>query len=406
MKITDSKIIKMAFVAMLIIGVASALQVEAPTQVKTTQKGEMAQYAVELTNENSNTVQVSLSVESEVSTTLSDELISISPGQTKTIRVFAVPETVGEGTYMINLQASQETLSLALNIEEGAPALSLTNSYGKMTVKQGTSQEIKLVARNTGNREIKNIVLKSDLSEKFNAEYPDSFDLEPDETREVSVVAKIPSDYPKGEYTYTVEAASGDIQATREVNLNIVGKLPVKDRLTLEAKEPWETIQGEEGPQGYKVTFEITNKGLTDLENVEWEMENVPEDWNLTGTENFDIKGGEIIQKTVFFDSQGEFSEETVEVKLLKDGEPITSKELEFSGEKVGLAGTGLVLGGGSLFIGTLTAIVVALVFAFLYIRERNLSKNTLKKHSDKKYLEKLVDKTVEEEPEEDTEEE
>ncbi len=403
MKITDSKIIKIAFVAVLIIGVASALKAEAPTQVKTTQKNEVAQYAVELTNDKSQTVEVSLSLESEVHTSLSDNLVSLSPGQTKTIHVFAVPESVGEGTYMINLQANQKTVSLALNVGEGAPSLSLTNSYGKMTVKQGTSHAIRLVARNTGNREIKNIVVKSDLSEKFNPQYPDSFDLEPDETREISVIAQIPSDYPKGEYTYNVKAASGDLQATREVKLNIVGKLPVKDRLTLEPQKSWETIQSNEGPTGYKLTFEITNKGLTDLENVEWEMENIPESWNVTGTEDFDIKGGEITEKTVFFDSQGDFSEETVEVNLLKDGEQITSKELEFSGERVGTTGTALVVGGGSITIGAL--VLIALVFVFLYVRERNLNKATLRKESDKKYLEKLVDKTVEEEPEEDTEE-
>ncbi len=398
MRIMNSKLAKVMLIGALLIGAASALQMNIPTQYRKVAEGQPAQYKAVITNDGTETTEVALSWESDISISVEDDLFTLDPNETREISVFALSDGEGEGTYSTTLYANNQVESFATQVEAGAPSLSLVNSYGEITVEQGSSHKIKLIARNTGNTKIENIVFKSDLSEKFNAEHPDSFDLEPGESREVSILVNIPEEYPKGEYTYTVKAASGSLKATSEVDLNIVKSLPIKERLSLNALEPWRKLVKDGEDQGYEVPFEVRNKGLTDIEEVDWEVKGIPSDWKVTGDDEVTVKGGQVIQQTLKIDSNGDYSPTTAEVQLVKDGIVITSKEIELQGSEVGeTAATGMVIGStASLTLGI--AVLLALVFLILYVRERNLSRTHLKKESDEEYLEKLVKETVEKE--------
>lgn len=400
----DSNILKVVLVGALLIGVASALQVNVQDQVKSTMKGETVKYEVEITNTDSNKTVAELSTDSEVSTSLSDEEVILQPQETRTVWLMASPLEQGEGTYMIDLKVNQEMKSLALNVEDGQSSLDLTTSYKKVTVEQGTSKKIKVIVRNNGNREIENIVLGSDLSEKFEPQYPEPFSLEKDESREVSILVEIPEDYPSGEHTYTVSTASGNLKTTEEMKVNIVDTLPMEERLSVEALKPWEKLEENGEATGYEVTFEVHNKGLNDIDNVEWDVQGLPNDWEVTGNDKkFSVEGGQVVQNDLYFHSNGDFSEQTAEVRLVKDGEVITTQNLTLEGNKVGVSATGMFLAGGSLVLGVIA--LIAVVLAFLYIRERNNRRSASQLESDRSYLENLVDKTVVDEEEEEEEE-
>lgn len=400
MKIANSNLVKVMLVGILITSVAAALQVNIPNQVKEVPQGEPAQYAIELFNDGSTQEDVKLSAESEMQVTFSDKEILMAPGESQTVYLFAMTQGKEKGTYFIKLKANDVMESLALNVNEGAPSLAIYNSYETITVPQRSSQKLKMVVRNTGTEEIENIVVKGDITEKLNPEYPDSFDLDAGEEKEVNVLVEVPDGYPTDEYTFEITAGSGSLKASREIDLNIVESSPLKGRLKLEAVKPWEKLLREGEAVGYEVTFRTTNKGLTDLEDVEFKVTGLPEDWNVSGTEAFDIEGGEIVEKDLKFDTKGDFSEETVKVELVKDGKEITSQEMDFQGSNIGVAGTGLAIGGlGSALFGLV--VLVAAVFVVLYVRETNLNKGTTKAKTDTKKLKRLVDEALKEGEEE-----
>lgn len=200
MRLPDAHLGKIILVGLLIVGAAAALQVEVPNQVKTVPEGQAAKYAVKVTNDGSRQEQVDLSADSDINVGLSDNMLMLSPGESKTTWVLASPGGAGEGTYMIDLNVEGRSRSLALNVEKGASSLDLTNSYEEVTVEQGSSHEIKFIIRNVGKKEIENIVLQGDITDKFKPDYPRPFDLDPRESREVSVLIKVPEGHPEGEY--------------------------------------------------------------------------------------------------------------------------------------------------------------------------------------------------------------
>lgn len=377
---------------------AFALDVNVENQVKTISTGETAQFIVNLENTGTEEELVSLSTESDVTTMFSDDEVVLGAGQEKVVYLFALSADKGEGTYLIQLNANEETLNLALEIEEGQPALELYNGYGKVTAVQDSSQSIKMVAKNTGDEEIENVVVSGDFSEKLDAEYPEPFDLEAGEEKQVSVVLNVPLDFPKDEYDYEVTIASGSTKATQEVEIEVIGALPMKNRMSLKVLNAWEKmVDGNGEPIGYKVPVKVVNKGLVDLEEVQWQIEGLPEGWNVTGNEAFEIEGAETVEKTINFNAHGNFEDKTVELTLVKNDREITSEQIEFKGRKVGVTGTGLVLGGsGSIMLGL---IVVAALALFVYmVREKNRHMERTGRTTDHGKLKKLVEETLERE--------
>lgn len=411
MKYINSSLAKVILVAILLIGVVSALEVDVQDPVETIYTGEVAQYNVEITNTGSEEEQVEISARSKAKVTLSESEIVLMPGESREIKVFALSEDLEEGAYSVTLEVNDIKENLALIIEEGKASLRLSPVYERVTIEQGTSQRLTFVARNTGERDIENIVVKSELSDKFNPQYPDSFRVEQGDSREFSIVVDVPRDYPTGEYKYRVTVGSGNLEVREDIRVNIVDTLPLKGRLTLDVLKPWEKLVEDGENIGYRVPVETTNKGLVDIDGVKYEVEGAPADWEIQGTEEFEIKGGQVIQTELKIDAQGDFSPRTINVNLVKDGVKITSEQIELEGDKVGapvgITGrvTGMVTGGfGSLTLGVI--VLIALVAIFLYVRERNLNKEFKEKKSDKKYLEKLVEKTVEEDKPSDKKEE
>ncbi len=412
MKLINSGLgaLKVALLAAILVTALStsalALNIVIEDQVRTVSSEETAQFAIELTNTQDEFEAVELSAESDVSTSFSSRQLTLGPGETKTTYLFAVPLNKGEGTYMIRLNVNQETRLLALEVVEGRPALELYNGYGKVTAVQDSTQSIRMVARNSGDRELRNIVVKGDFSERLNAKYsPEVFHLDAGEEREVTVVLDVPLDYPKDLYDYKVTIASGDTSASEEVRLEVIGAVPMKNRMSLETLRAWEKLLDEDGDVvGYKVPMRVVNRGLIDLSDVQWEVRGLPEGWEVTGTQAFAIRGAETMDKTLSFNTNGDFRDRVVEVALLKNGREITTEQIEFHGRKVGVRGTGLVLGGaGSVMLGLM--VVAALLVIVYLVREKNKAMEESGRATDQSKLKRLVDEALKREEKSEEEE-
>ncbi|MFW5902458.1 MAG: hypothetical protein ACOCTT_01065 [archaeon] len=408
--ITRSKTIKIIFLAILVTSVlaataaASSLGIDVEDQVKEVTSGGTAHFLVDVTNEGTETVDVSAEViDSELSISFSPmpgTEFSLDPGETETIQLFATTTKEDRGTYDVPLYINGKERLLAVKVIEGMDSLELHGSYEEITVAQGSTQELKFVAENIGNERIKNIIISGDISTRLSPEYSDHFFLNPEEQRDASVTVEVPDDFPTGRYIYEVTAASGEkVGATEEVIVNVVDSPPVKGRLRLRDLR-WRGLVEDDETVGYKVTFEIENRGLMDIQDVEWEVEGMPENWNVSGADTFDIDGGETIQKTLEFDTQGDFGRETVKLSLLKEDIEITDREIVFRGDEIGVGVGGLAIGGFApiqLGIGALIGIIITLA---LYMRQTEGEGIVRKPRRDSDYLKRLVDETIEREVE------
>ncbi len=413
--ITASKKIKIIFLATLVTAVlaatatATSLNVNVENQVKETPAGEAAHFLIDVENVGNQVVDVEMSVgESELRTSFSDipgREFSLNPGEEKTANLLVATDREDRGSYAIPLYVNDIYRPLSVNVMEGIDALELRGAYEEITVSQGSSQELKFVAENMGNQRIENIVIDGNIDTKLNPEYPRSFFLNPGERRDMSVMIDVPSGYPTGREVFEIKGASGGtIGSTEEVILNIVDSPEVEGRLGLEAMRPWESLIEDGETVGYKVTFQIENKGLMDIQDVEWDLQGVPADWNVSGDESFDISGGETIQKTLEFHTDDDFSERELDIGLVKDDAEITREKIEFSGERIGVAVGGLVVGRFapiSVGIGIFVGFLIAMAF---YMRRKEGEGSIRGRDSD--YLKRLVDETLEREMDEENIEE
>lgn len=402
--ITNSKTIKIIFLAIIVTSVlaataaASSLVIDVEDQVKEVTSGGTAHFLIDVTNEGNETIDVSAEViGSELSTSFSPmpgAEFSLGAGETETIHFFASTTKEDKGTYDVPLYINGRQRLLAVKVIEGIDSLELHSAYEEITVAQGSTQELKFVAENIGDERIRNIIISGDISTRLNPDYPSHFFLNPGEQRDTSITMEVPDDFPTGRYIYEITAASGDkVGATEEVIVNVVDSPPVKGRLRLRDLR-WRGLVEDDETVGYKVTFEIENKGLMDIQDVEWEIEGMPEDWNVSGADTFDIDGGEIKQKTLEFNTQGDFGRETVKLSLFKDDVEITSREIVFRGDEIGVGIGGLVVGRLApiqLGIGALVGLLIALVFYMKKTEGVGPRRNS-------DYLKRLVDETIERE--------
>ncbi len=410
--ITQSKLVKISFLAILLTTViaatasAASLSISVEEQVKEVTAGDAAHFLVDITNEGDETTDVELSIgESELSVTFSDipgKEFSLEPGETKTAHVLAsTRKEHAEGTFSVPLYINGRYRPLAVEVRKGIDALRLHRGYEEVTVTQGSSQKLQFITENTGNQRIKNIVIDGEISTRLNPEYPKAFFLNAKEQRSTPITIEIPDDFPTGRYVYDVTAASGDVIGSRsEVILNVVESSPLKDRLRLRTISPWEPLTEDGEEVGYRVTFEIENKGLMDIQDVEWDIEGLPREWNVSGDQRFDIEGGETAQRTLEFHTDGDFSRQTLQIGLMKDGMEITREQIEFEGDRIGVRVGGLVVGALAplpIGIGIVIGFLVVVIFYFMN-GEELLGMDMGKKKKDDDYLKRIVDETIERE--------
>ena len=382
--------LKYLITGLLIISTVFALNVDIANQFETVQEGQVASYDVTVLN-TGNPTNVLITTDSELSVAVTEPLFHLDTGSSKTIKILAITNGLGEGVYVIEFDVNGQEYKIGLNVEEESPVLSFESVYDDLSVSQGEYQDLKFILRNEGKERLRNIVIEGNLPQSFAAEYPDPIDLDGETTKEIKIRINIPKDYPTDDYEYTIKAGSGNQIGNADVFMTIEGGSSVKDRLDVDVLLPWDSIKQEGTTIGYEITFRVRNRGISDINDVEWVLEGMPEDWEVSGNDEFSV-GGYDTEDLVLKIIPTNFNDQVVNISFEKEGETIVTKKLTFAGHKIGFAGTGLVIGGGSAIWGILIVVVIA--FALMYVRNQNAKTDEDDEEQTREYLKQLVNKT------------
>jgi len=382
--------LKYVIAGLLLVSTVFSLSVNIPNQFQTVQEGQIASFDVMVSN-SGQPVNVLITTDSELSVALSEPLFHLNTNETKNVTLLAMTNGLGKGVYVINLNINGQDYNVGVNVEKQSPVLSFTPIYNDLTVTQGQYQDLKFILRNNGKERVRNIVIEGNLPETFNAKYPAPIDLEGNAVKEVTIRINVPQDYPVDDYEYTVKAGAGNQITTAPVYLRVEGLTSLKDRLDAKVLLPWESIKDEGKTIGYKVTFRIRNREIYDINDVNWVFTNLPKNWKIEGNDSFSVKGyaTKDIALSVY---PTNFNEQVVNVSFVKNNETITTKKLEFAGNKIGFTGSGLVIGGGSTFWGII--LLVAIALALFYVRNQNSLNEEEEEKKTNEYLKELVEKT------------
>lgn len=384
--------IKYLIAGLLMMGMALALNVNIDNPLITVSKGQVADYSITITNPDEG-MNVLVTASSDVPTSISENAFYLDQLESNTIHVFAITNGLGEGLYLIELDVSGQKYNLALNIRTGEPALFFDPVYDEIVVRQGEFQDLKFLVRNEGKERLRNIVFEGNIPTSLDPEYPETLDLDPNEMREIEVRITIPEDYPADEYEFIIKAGAGNTIKMADIIVEVKEGESLEDKLDLDLLLPWNPIKEEDNTIGYRLDFRITNRGMSDLHDVEFRFVDVPEGWDISGDESFDIQGYE--RKDIQIDIiPADFDERNINITLVKGNETITSQMISFAGYKVGI--TGFALMGGDLVIGILVIVILAIVL--LYVRQKYGGEEAAEEEETKSYLEKLVEKSKQEE--------
>lgn len=382
--------LKNVIAGLLIMSTVLALSISTPAQLKTVSEGQVASFEVQITNNNANAETIFVTTDAETFVSISEPIFYLIAGESKTISVLAMTNGLAEGLHLIELNVSDQTVKLAVNVEETEQALRFESVYDEIKVEQGEYQDLRFILRNEGNERIRNIVIEGTIPTSLDAEYPSAIDLDANEIREIKVRITVPLDYPADEYEFIVKAGAGNVVAEDDVVLEVQETADLSDRLTTSVLMPWEAIKEDGTIKGYALTFKIKNNGISDVNNVNWKVTGMPESWKVTGTESFDIEGYDEkeVKITVI---PTNFAETKVEFSLVKENEFISTEKVTFAGYKVGMNQTGMFLFGGSITTGLI--IVALIVVALLFLRNKNAKSEEDEEQKTRKYLDELVKK-------------
>lgn len=379
---------------LLCIGAALAFDINSPNPIQFVDQGDVADYTVTFVGYDN----ISLTVSSDLSVSLSERNFAVN-GR-KDIHVLVLTEDNEVGFYPITLTARGNnqtyTYSLGTGIKEGEAYLLFDALYNKVEVVQGEDVELRFIVRNVNDQMARNIVIKGDIYESFKPEYPGPVTVSANDVEEVSVKLHVTNDMPAQDYPFTVTAAFGNAEYTQEVDVVVKNKATAKNALALTVSDSWEPLENTDGEAiGYKVFLTVENKQPIDLSGVEVVFEGLPAGWKFSGDTKFDITPLSTKKLTVNIEPKDkDFAEVNAVVKLVDGTQEITQQDIKFAGYKVGTT-TGSFLLGGSLTIGLLIVVVIALVL--LYIRQKNQYAETVNEDQTKKYLKDLVEKTAKE---------
>lgn len=396
--------VKYLVAGLLLIGLALSLQVSIPTQLVTVSRGQVADFPVTIMNLDAGQ-NVLVSVDSPAPVSVSQNAFFLGQFNTTTINVFAVTATLGEGVYPITLTINGVPYDLAVYVKETSPILRFNAVFDTVEVSQGGFQDLKFLVRNEGQERLRNIVIEGDVPVSLNPQYPRPLDLAPNEMKQISIRITVPKDYPIDDYDFEIKAGAGNLIAKSNVVAKITARESLQDKLLLDVLLPWEALKDNKTGNiiGYELTFRITNRGLSDIGNVNFIWIGMPDDWEVSGDQPFSIQGFET--KDLVLDiTPKDFNDHEINLTLSKDMQTLANASILFSGYKVGTS-TGLVVLGGDALIGILVVIIIAIII--VYVRRRSGEEEKKEEVETKSYLEDLVQKAREQEmgkePEEDT---
>lgn len=387
------KLVKYIVAGTLLIGLAFALNINIPSQLQTVPRGQVADYSITILNldEGQN---VMITATSEAPISMTEQTFFLEQFEEKTVHLLAVTNTLGESMYLITIDINGQVYNLALYVDEGSPVLRFDAITDTIEATQGETQSIKFLIRNEGKERMRNIVIEGDIPKGLSPEYPIVFDLAPNQMRQIEVNVSVPEDYPTDEYEVEVKAGSGNLVVEEDILIKIVGRESLEDKLVFDVLLPWEPVKEEENGNtiGYALTLRITNRGISDVSNVRFKFKGMPETWEITGDEDFNIEGYET-KDIVLQIVPADFGEHEVNITLVRDAETITSQTILFAGYKVGTT-TGMVIAGGDVFAGILVIVIIAVIL--LYVRQRSSDEEKKEEQETRAYLEDLVKKTRE----------
>jgi len=378
---------------LLLISASFALTLSSSAPVQTVAEGDAAAFELVISAQGET---VELTADSELPIAISQTFIDVTG--VETVNVIAYTKNFPTGGYAIEITAKAGkniyTYPLSVIIKDQQSALKLDTVYDELDLVPGEDAELRFVLSNVGTQSLKNIVIRSDILKSFEPDYPSTIALKAGEEQEFEIELTVPSEAADNEYIFTVTAASGDIEVSQEIEIEIAEDEEIADALSLDVSDSWKPIKDSDGNViGYEIPFTVENDETLSLDNVEVEFTGMPADWEVKGDTEFDIESLDEKDFEVKI-YPANFDEITVRMKLMYDGETLDSETLQFAGYKVG-APTGMFFMGGSLTIGILLVVVIILIL--LYIRQRGKHTEEIEDVKTKAYLEDLVKKAQQE---------
>ena len=355
-----------------------------------------AHFIVEVRNNDTVKHDITLYVDTGLTYSISERNFRLSERARKSVSIWVPTAGLSKGLHDIALRAyngeETERLQLVLSMGEGSKGLAIDAITTRLTVRQGEFQDIRVLVRNLGDTEIRNIVIDGDIPTTFNPNYPPILNLEPGEVKDLSIRVGVPVDYPNGDRDLTVSVASGNVRDEAKVKFFVREGYPYMDFVSMKVLY-MEPVKDEGGNVvSYAMKVRLSNSAGTDVNGVIFSLHELPEGWTIEDNNAFDIKAFQSYERTLIV-MPTDFSEHTTNLVLVKGTEEIASEKVLFAGYKVGKYGsdiTGLLFGGSSsLMAGFLIFVILLLVL--LYIRQRNEFSDQMEMEDTRKKLEESV---------------
>lgn len=218
--VKNLKGLKYVIAGLLMVSMALALSVSAPVQLKTVSEGQVASFAVTVTNNEANQ-NVLITTTSDIPVSLTESAFYLASGESKTLTVFAVTNGLTESMHLIKLKINTQELNLAVSVKEGTQSLIFNSVYEEVNAMQDEHQDLKFIIRNEGKERIRNILIEGNIPETLSPEYPEPIDLDANEVQEVKIRITVPQDYPDDAYDLVVKAGAGNFVVEAPIILNV-----------------------------------------------------------------------------------------------------------------------------------------------------------------------------------------
>lgn len=377
------------FLALVFVFLAAgfALEVSAPSLVTVTQ-GRTADVSLGFYNNYYFADLVFVSFSSTSSTlpvlpTLSDSAVTVYSYSWKNVTLTIDAAGANPGTYAVQLfvshTAGSGTFSKNITVEVRAP-VRITPAYSGILTAQGEFEYLKYSVQNLDSVTRSMIIDCSPIAAEFDAACPPAFSVAPGGVREVSVGIIVPAAHPAGEYEASVRLSSGEFSVLSNPTVLAIQEAPVAAQLEV-TKSTIRVAESEDG-RGYNVTLSL--KAARDFKNLA--AAGLPSNWEIKDGVTNISKGDSVFS---FLVVPPDFDEHRLELVLAEDGFTAASVPLAFSGTAAGI--TGFAIGDGSITVGVLLVVIVALVL--LYVRLRGRLFEAQDEAKTVKYFEGLLEK-------------
>ncbi|RLG20650.1 hypothetical protein DRN74_04995 [Candidatus Micrarchaeota archaeon] len=393
------------FVAFMPIAIAEPVMIVENPIVSLSSEKDVAHFSVMIRNNVPDERDITILVKTDLPFSISKESFHMLPYTRDYFDIWVPAVGLEKGLHPIDVIAydgeTSSRLKLIVDVEESGEKLVVDPITESVTVRQGEEQNLRILVRNLGEEELKNIVISGDIPTAFDPQYPPVFNLEAGQSKDLSIKIGVPADYPDGQKEFTITAASGNVESSTKVKVKIWKKFSYESMVSMRliAMEP---LKDEEGNvEGYKIRVNVENKGPTDANNLLFTLSDLPAGWSIENNEAFDLRAFQILDREIIIKAS-DFDEHKTELLLVKGSETVASLPLLIAGYKIGVYSTGIT---GMLFGGSSTIMLGVLVFVILllillYIRQRNQLEDQLAIVGAKKRFEKMIEENPPEEGE------